>query len=136
MKCISLNCVLPSDRTFDILKIGVSTHSWMYVRKKNFHVSCTWYKSLVPGEEIRLLEIVQISLSAVILKKAKMFKKNAERILKSSEIKRNWKGECLNLRPLNLRPLNLQLVSPYPMTIWRSQPSFLDLKIPTANQEG
>ena len=43
----------------------------------------------VPGEEIRLLEIVQISLSAVILKKAKMFKKNAERILKSSEIKRN-----------------------------------------------
>ena len=23
MKCISLNCVLPSDRTFDILKIGV-----------------------------------------------------------------------------------------------------------------
>ena len=21
--------------------------NWMYVRKKNFHVSCTWYKSLV-----------------------------------------------------------------------------------------
>ena len=48
LKCISLNCVLPSNRTLDILKIGVGTHNWMYVRKKDFHVSCTWYKSLMP----------------------------------------------------------------------------------------
>ena len=38
--------MLPSDRTFDILKLGVGTHNWMYVRKKSFNVSCTWYKSL------------------------------------------------------------------------------------------
>ena len=38
--------VLPSDRTFNILKLGVGTHNWMYVRKKCFNVSCTWYKSL------------------------------------------------------------------------------------------
>ena len=43
---MSWNYVLPFDRTLDILKIGVGTHNWMYVRKKNFHVSCTWYKSL------------------------------------------------------------------------------------------
>ena len=47
LKHISLDYVLPSDRTLDILKIGVGTHNWMYVRKKSFHVSCTWYKSLV-----------------------------------------------------------------------------------------
>ena len=41
LKCISLN-VLPSDRTLDILKVGVDTHNWMCVRKKNFHVFCTW----------------------------------------------------------------------------------------------
>ena len=46
LKYISLIYVLPSHRTFDILKIGVGTHNWMYVRKKDFHVSCTWYKSL------------------------------------------------------------------------------------------
>ena len=39
--------MLPSDRTFDILKLGVGTHNWMYVRKKSFNVSCTWYKSLL-----------------------------------------------------------------------------------------
>ena len=33
---------------FGHVKIGLSTHNWMYVRKKNFHVSCTWYKSLAP----------------------------------------------------------------------------------------
>ena len=49
MKCKSSKYVLPSNRTLDILKIGVGTHNWMYVRKKNFHVSCTWYKSLVSG---------------------------------------------------------------------------------------
>ena len=38
--------MLSSDRTLDILKIGVGTHNWMCVRKKDFHVSCTWYKSL------------------------------------------------------------------------------------------
>ena len=46
LKWISLNYVLPSYRILDILKIGVGTHNWMYVRKKDFHVSCTWYKSL------------------------------------------------------------------------------------------
>ena len=39
--------VLPSDRTLNILKIGVGTHNWIYVRKKDFHVSYTWYKSLL-----------------------------------------------------------------------------------------
>ena len=38
--------MLPSDRTLNILKLGVGTHNWMYVRKKSFNVSCTWYKSL------------------------------------------------------------------------------------------
>ena len=47
LKWISLNYVLPSYRILDILKIGVGTHNWMYVRKKDFHVSCTWYKSLI-----------------------------------------------------------------------------------------
>ena len=47
LKCKSSKYVLPSNRTLDILKIGVGTHNWMYVRKKNFHVSYTWYKSLV-----------------------------------------------------------------------------------------
>ena len=47
LKCKSSKYVLPSNRTFDILKIGVGTHNWMYVRKKDFHVSCTWYKSLM-----------------------------------------------------------------------------------------
>ena len=46
LKWISLNYVLPSYGIFDILKIGVGKHNWMYVRKKDFHVSCTWYKSL------------------------------------------------------------------------------------------
>ena len=54
LKCISLYYVLPSDRTLDILKIGVGTHNWIYVRKKNFHVSCTWYKSLVRNGSLPL----------------------------------------------------------------------------------
>ena len=49
LECISLKYVLSSVRTLDILKIGVGTHNWMYVRKMNFHVSCTWYKSLIKG---------------------------------------------------------------------------------------
>ena len=49
MKSISLNRVLPSHRTLDILKIGVGTHNWMYVTKKNFQVFYTWYKSFLKG---------------------------------------------------------------------------------------
>ena len=48
LRWISSNYVLPSYRILDILKIGVGTHNWMYVRKKDFHVSYTWYKSLIP----------------------------------------------------------------------------------------
>ena len=61
LKCIPLDYVLPSNRTLDIIKTGVDTHNLMYVRKKNFHVSCTWYKSLL----IRyLILIINPSLSS------------------------------------------------------------------------
>ena len=49
LKCKSSKYVLPSNRTLDILKVGVGTHIWMYVRKKDFHISYTWYKSLEGG---------------------------------------------------------------------------------------
>ena len=67
MRCISLNHVLPSDRTLNILKLGVGTHNWMYVRKKSFNVSCTWYKSLYVTFLFDLIGIHQRTIKQQIM---------------------------------------------------------------------
>ena len=45
LKCIFKSCAAIW-QDFGHLKIGSSTHNWMYLRKKNFYDSCTWYKPL------------------------------------------------------------------------------------------
>ena len=45
LKCLVKLCAAIW-QDFGHLKIGSSTHNWMYLRKKNFYDSCTWYKPL------------------------------------------------------------------------------------------